>query len=186
MALHELTLDKLEHFRADGMASRILGMGDVLTLIERAEQLDIEEEEALAMQEKMLTASFTLEDFRDQMVKIRKMGSLTDLLGMIPGLGKMKQLKNLKVDEREFVRIEAIINSMTPHERRFPDVIRGSRKKRIAAGSGQQIQDVNRLLKQHLQMEKMMKKMSRGGMKRMMRGMGGAGMPPGGMPPGFR
>jgi signal recognition particle subunit SRP54 len=105
------------------------------------------------------------------MVQIRKMGSITDLLGMIPGLGNNKQLKNLKVDEREFVRIEAIINSMTPHERRQHGIINGSRRKRIAKGSGTSVQDVNKLLKNYAQMLKMMKKLNKGGMKGMARNM---------------
>lgn len=120
---------------------------------------------------KLRKSQFTLEDFRDQMVQIRKMGSLTDLLGMIPGFSKNKQFKNMDVDEKEFGRIEAIINSMTPHERRQHSVINGSRRQRIANGSGTKIQDVNRLLKNYTQVMKMMKKINKGGMRGLTRGM---------------
>jgi signal recognition particle subunit SRP54 len=152
------------------MASRILGMGDVLTMIEKAQSV-MDDKKAAELEKKLRKNRFTLEDFRDQMVQIRKMGSITDLLGMIPGLGKMKQLKNLEVDEREFVRIEAIINSMTPQERRQHGIINGSRRKRIAGGSGTSVQDVNKLLKNYTQMLKMMKKLNKGGMKGMSRNM---------------
>ena len=163
-------LSQLEAFYPDRMASRILGMGDVLTMIEKAQAV-IDEKQAAALEKKIRKNRFTLEDFRDQMVQIRKMGSITDLLGMIPGLGKMKQLKNVKVDEREFVRIEAIINSMTPKERHQHTIINGSRRKRIAKGSGTTVQDVNHLLKNYAQMLKMMKKLNKGGMKGMARNM---------------
>jgi signal recognition particle subunit SRP54 len=163
-------LDQLEAFHPDRMASRILGMGDVLTMIEKAQSV-MDDKKAEELEKKLRKNRFTLEDFRDQMVQIRKMGSITDLLGMIPGLGNMKQLKNLKVDEREFVRIEAIINSMTPHERRQHGIINGSRRKRIANGSGTSVQDVNKLLKNYAQMLKMMKKLNKGGMKGMARNM---------------
>ncbi len=123
------------------------------------------------MKRKLRKNQFTLEDFRDQMVQIRKMGSLTDILGMIPGMGKIKQMKNLQVDEKELVRIEAIINSMTPHERHQHGIINGSRRKRIAAGSGTRVQDVNRLLKNYTQVMKMMKKINKGGMRGLGRGM---------------
>jgi signal recognition particle subunit SRP54 len=131
----------------------------------------MDDKKAAELEKKLRKNRFTLEDFRDQMVQIRKMGSITDLLGMIPGLGNMKQLKNLKVDEREFVRIEAIINSMTPQERRQHGIINGSRRKRIAGGSGTSVQDVNKLLKNYAQMLKMMKKLNKGGMKGMARNM---------------
>ena len=123
------------------------------------------------LEKKLRKNQFTLEDFRDQMRQIRKMGSLTDILGMIPGMGKVKQMKNLQVDEKELVHIEAIINSMTPQERRTHSIINGSRRKRIAAGSGTRVQDVNRLLKNYTQVMKMMKKINKGGMRGMGRGM---------------
>jgi signal recognition particle subunit SRP54 len=163
-------LDQLEPFHPERMASTILGMGDVLTLIEKA-QATVDEKQATDLERKLRKSQFTLEDFRDQMVQIRKMGSLTDLLKMIPGIGGSKQLKNLKVDDRELVRIEAIINSMTPEERRRHAVINGSRRKRIAGGSGTSIQDVNRLLKNYTQVMKMMKKLNKSGMRGFSRGM---------------
>ena len=123
------------------------------------------------MKKKLRKNQFTLEDFRDQMRQIRKMGSLTDILGMIPGMGRINQMKNLQVDEKELVHIEAIINSMTAHERHQHGVINGSRRKRIAAGSGTQVQDVNRLLKNYAQVMKMMKKINKGGMRGLGRGM---------------
>ena len=163
-------LSELEAFHPDRMASRILGMGDVLTMIEKAQEV-VDEKQAIALEKKLRKNQFTLEDFRDQMVQIRKMGSFTDLLGMIPGFKNNKQLKNLKVDEKEFVRIEAIINSMTPQERRQHSIINGSRRKRIANGSGTAIQDVNRLIKNYTQAMKMMKKINKGGLKGMGKGM---------------
>ncbi|MGD2010596.1 MAG: signal recognition particle protein [Desulfobacterales bacterium] len=163
-------LDQLEPFHPERMASTILGMGDVLTLIEKA-QSTVDEKKAAELERKLRKSQFTLEDFRDQMVQIRKMGSLSDLLKMIPGVGGSKQLKNLKVDDRELVRIEAIINSMTPEERRRHAVINGSRRKRIAGGSGTSIQDVNRLLKNYTQVMKMMKKLNKSGMRGFSRGM---------------
>jgi signal recognition particle subunit SRP54 len=163
-------LDQLEPFHPERMASTILGMGDVLTLIEKA-QATVDEKKAAELERKLRKSQFTLEDFRDQMVQIRKMGSLSDLLKMIPGVGGSKQLKNLNVDDRELVRIEAIINSMTPEERRRHAVINGSRRKRIAGGSGTSIQDVNRLLKNYTQVMKMMKKLNKSGMRGFSRGM---------------
>lgn len=163
-------LDQLEPFHPERMASTILGMGDVLTLIEKA-QATVDEKKAAELERKLRKSQFTLEDFRDQMVQIRKMGSLSDLLKMIPGVGGSKQLKNLQVDDRELVRIEAIINSMTPAERRRHTVINGSRRKRIAGGSGTSIQDVNRLLKNYTQVMKMMKKFNKSGMRGFSRGM---------------
>ena len=163
-------LDQLEPFHPERMASTILGMGDVLTLIEKA-QATVDEKKAVELERKLRKSQFTLEDFRDQMVQIRKMGSLSDLLKMIPGVGGSKQLKNLKVDDRELLRIEAIINSMTPEERRRHAVINGSRRKRIAGGSGTSIQDVNRLLKNYTQVMKMMKKLNKSGMRGFSRGM---------------
>jgi signal recognition particle subunit SRP54 len=152
------------------MASRILGMGDVLSMIEKAQSV-VDEKQAVELEKKLRKNQFTLEDFRDQMVQIRKMGSITDLLGMIPGMNKMKQMKNLDVDEHEFVRIEAMINSMTPQERHQHNIINGSRRKRIARGSGTTVQDVNRLLKNYAQVMKMMKKLNKGGMRGLGRGM---------------
>jgi len=163
-------LSELEAFHPERMASRILGMGDVLTMIEKAQSV-MDEKKAAELEKKLRKSQFTLEDFRDQMVQIRKMGSLSDLVNMIPGMGKVKQLKNLQVDDREFIRIEAIINSMTPHERRQHTVINGSRRKRIAKGSGTRVQDVNKLLKSYAQILKMMKKINKGGMRGLGRGM---------------
>jgi signal recognition particle subunit SRP54 len=163
-------LSQLEPFHPDRMASRILGMGDVLTLIEKAQSI-VDEKEAAELEEKLKKSLFTLEDFRDQMAQVRKMGSLSDLLKMIPGINNIKQLKNLEVDDKEFVKIEAMINSMTPQERRKHTIINGSRRKRIAKGSGTQIQDVNRLLKNYTQVMKMMKKLNKGGMRSIERGM---------------
>jgi signal recognition particle subunit SRP54 len=163
-------LNDLEPFHPDRMASRILGMGDVLTMIEKA-QSAVDAKEAAELEKKLRKNEFTLEDFRNQMVKIRKMGSLSDLLGMIPGMGKLKQMKNLEVDDSELIHIEAIINSMTPHERRHYNIINGSRRRRIAKGSGTTVQDVNRLLKNYMQVMKMMKKFSKGGMRGLGRGL---------------
>jgi signal recognition particle subunit SRP54 len=163
-------LNELEPFHPDRLASSILGMGDVLTLIEKAQDA-VDEKKAAELEKKLRKSQFTLEDFRDQMVQIRKMGSLGDILKMIPGMGKMKQLKNLDVDEKEFVKIEAIINSMTPRERQQHTIINGSRRRRIAKGSGTRVQDVNRLLKNYSQMLKMLKKMNKGGMRGIPQGM---------------
>jgi signal recognition particle subunit SRP54 len=163
-------LNELEPFHPDRLASSILGMGDVLTLIEKAQDA-VDEKKAAELEKKLRKSQFTLEDFRDQMVQIRKMGSLGDIMKMIPGMGKMKQLKNLDVDETEFVRIEAIINSMTPRERHQHTIINGSRRRRIAKGSGTRVQDVNRLLKNYIQMLKMLKKINKGGMRGMPQGM---------------
>jgi len=163
-------LNELEPFHPDRLASSILGMGDVLTLIEKAQDA-VDEKKAAELEKKLRKSQFTLEDFRDQMVQIRKMGSLGDIIKMIPGMGKLKQLKNMDVDESEFVRIEAIINSMTPRERQQHTIINGSRRRRIAAGSGTRVQDVNRLLKNYTQMLKMLKKINKGGMRGMPQGM---------------
>ena len=148
--------DALEPFYPDRMASRILGMGDVLSLIEKAEQA-IDVDQAQKLEEKIRKSQFTLEDFRDQIRTIRKMGPLENLLGMIPGMGNLKQMAPEGVDEKQVSRVEAIINSMTPAERRRHDLINGSRRKRIARGSGTTVEEVNRLLKQFVQMQKMMK-----------------------------
>ncbi|MFP4040329.1 MAG: signal recognition particle protein [Desulfosudaceae bacterium] len=157
--------DALEPFHPDRVASSILGMGDVLSFIEKA-QATVDEEQAAELERKLQKNEFTLDDFRDQMVQIRKMGSLGDLLKMIPGMGKSKQLKNLEVDDRELVKIEAIINSMTAEERRKHGIINGSRRKRIARGSGTRVQDVNKLLKNYTQVMKMVKKLNQGGGRR--------------------
>ena len=163
-------LDQLEPFHPDRLASTILGMGDVLTLIEKA-QATVDEKKAAELEKKLRKSQFTLEDFRDQMRQIRKMGSLSDLIKMIPGVGNSKQFKNLKVDDNELVKIEAIINSMTTDERHKHAIINGSRRKRIARGSGTSIQDVNRLLKNYTQVMKMMKKLNKSGMRGFNRGM---------------
>ncbi len=165
-------LSDLEPFHPDRMSSRILGMGDVLTIIEKAQAV-VDEKKAAELEKKLRKNAFTLEDFRDQMVQIRKMGSMSELINMIPGMSKMKQLKNMEVDEKELVKIEAIINSMTPLERRQHMLIKGSRRKRIAKGSGTSVQDINKLLKNYTQVMKMIKKINKGGMRGM-----GMGMPP--------
>lgn len=154
----------LELFHPDRVASGILGMGDVLTFIEKAQSV-VDEKNAAELEKKLRKNQFTLEDFRDQLMRIRKMGPIKDLLNMIPGFGKMKQLKNLDVDEKEIVRVEAIINSMTAQERRNYNIINGSRRKRIARGSGTTVQDINRLLKNYAQVMKMVKKLSKGGQR---------------------
>lgn len=151
-------LDALEPFYPERMASRILGMGDVLTFIERA-QANLDAEKAREMEKKLRQQQFTLEDFLEQLQQMKSMGPLEDIIGMIPGLGNHKQLKNLKLDEKELVHTEAIIKSMTPEERRNPSMINGSRKRRIAKGSGVSVQNVNRLLKQFSDTQKMMKQL---------------------------
>ena len=148
--------EDFEAFQADRLVSRLLGMGDVLSLIEKAEQA-IDRDEAERLEEKILQDDFTLEDFRDQLRTIRRMGPLEQIIGMIPGLGSMKQLAEQKPDEKQLGRVEAMINSMTPAERRNYKVINGSRRRRIARGSGTSVEDVNRLLKQFVQMRKMLK-----------------------------
>jgi signal recognition particle subunit SRP54 len=156
-------IEDFDKFHPDRMSQRILGMGDVLSLIEKAEQ-QVDEAEAEAMQEKMKRDQFTLEDFLKQMKQVRKMGPLSGIIGMLPGMGAMKQLKNADVDERELDRVEAIILSMTPKERANPGVINGSRRKRIANGSGTKVQQVNQLVKQFDQMRVLMKSMANGRM----------------------
>jgi len=162
-------IDALEIFHPDRMASRILGQGDVLTLVEKA-QMAFDEKTARELEKKIRKDSFTLEDFRDQLRQIRKMGSLEDIMGMIPGMGKIKGMKNVTPDEKEFVKIIAIIDSMTKKERINYRIINGKRRKRIARGSGTTVQDVNRLLKNYIEMRKMMKKLTRGGAKYLKRG----------------
>jgi signal recognition particle subunit SRP54 len=154
-------IDALEPFHPERIASRILGMGDVLSLIEKAEAA-ISVEKAKELERKLREETFSLEDFKEQLQQVRQMGSLEQLLAMLPGMGG---LKNLQVDEREFIRIEAIINSMTPMERQNPAIIDGSRRRRIAQGSGTQIQDVNRLLKQFAETRKLMKRFMQSGKK---------------------
>jgi len=187
-------IDALEPFHPDRVASRILDMGDVLTLIEEVER-KVDKKKAEKLAKKMQKGKgFDLEDFRDQLLQMKNMGGLMGMMDKMPGMGKMgAQAGQMDVAEKQMGQTEAVINSMTPMERRFPDKINGSRKKRIAAGSGTSIQEINRVLKQHKQMQKMMKKMSgKGGMRKMMgamKGMGGqggpGGMPGGGMPPGM-
>lgn len=155
-------LDGFEYFHPDRMASRILGMGDVLSLIERAEQ-SIDAKRAEELEKKLRKSQFTFDDFLEQMAEVRKMGSLQSILSMIPGLPTAK-LKGLQIDDKAFDRIQAIINSMTPEERRHPDLIGGGRRRRIAAGSGSDIQAVNQLLNQFKQMQKMMKQLGSGRM----------------------
>ncbi len=158
-------LNALEPFHPDRTASSILGMGDVLSLIEKAQEA-VDQKKAIELQKKLRKSQFTLEDFKDQLIQVRKMGSLSDILKMIPGMGKIKHMKDLDIDDHEFVRIEAIINSMTPQERRQHGIINGSRRRRIALGSGTRIQDVNSLLKNYTQMLKMLKKFNQGGFRR--------------------
>lgn len=175
-------IEALEAFYPDRIASRILGMGDVLSLIEEAEQ-KIDRKKADRLAQKMKKGQkFDLEDFRDQLQQMTNMGGIAGMLDKLPGMGNMAKAAQEKVSDKSFGQMEAIINSMTPNERHYPDSINGSRKKRIAMGSGTQIQDVNRLLKQHKQMQKMMKKLTRkGSMANMMRGLNGnlQGGPPG-------
>jgi len=161
-------LDALESFHPDRMASRILGMGDMISLIEKA-QTEFDEKEARKLQQRIQKREFDLEDFRNQLGQVKKLGSMEQILGMLPGMGQLKQLKKMKPDEKELVRVEAIINSMTRKERRNHKIINGSRRKRIARGSGTKVQDVNRLLKNFVQAKKMMERLTRKG--------GGQGMP---------
>ena len=155
-------LDAIEPFYPDRMASRILGMGDIITLVEKA-QKQVDEEKAKKLEEKLKKNQFTLEDFREQIREIRKMGPLKEILSMIPGLGS--SLRSVNIDEKELIKIEAIINSMTPEERRKPQIINASRKRRIAMGSGTTVQDVNRLLRQFEEMQKLLKQLNRGKFK---------------------
>ena len=167
-------LDALEAFHPERMASRILGMGDMLSLIEKAEKA-FDAKQAEELQEKLVKDTFTLEDFRNQLQQIKKMGSLEQIMGMLPGMGKLKQLRHLQPDDRELTRIEAIINSMTPEERRKYTIINASRRRRIAKGSGTSVQEVNKLIKNYAQMRKMLQKLSKGGK-------GGIRLPRGGVP----
>jgi signal recognition particle subunit SRP54 len=166
-------LEDFERFHPDRMAGRILGMGDVLSLIEKAEK-EVDADQALGMQEKLRREQFTLEDFLGQMRQVRRMGPMGNLLGMLPGMGAMKGLKDVDVDEGELDRVEAIILSMTHEERRAPEMINGSRRKRIAAGAGVKVQHVNQLVKQFDQVRKLMKQVASGKMpdpQQLMRGM---------------
>ena len=182
-------IDALEPFHPERMASRILGMGDILSLVEEAQQ-KVDHKKAQKLAKKLNKGKgFDLEDLREQMLQMQKMGGMAGLMDKLPGMGKMTQAIKGDDAEKQVNRMVAVINSMTPQERRFPDIIKGSRKRRIANGCGLQIQDVNRLLKQHKQMSKMMKKFKKGGMRKMMQAMKGGGgmpgMPPGGMGGGF-
>jgi signal recognition particle subunit SRP54 len=161
-------LEDLEPFHPERVVSRVLGMGDVLSLIERAEAA-IDQEDADRLEQKIRSNEFTLEDFRDQLKTIKKMGPIEQIVGMLPGMGNIKALAENKPDEKQVGRIEAIINSMTPEERRKQHIINGSRKKRIAKGSGTTVEEINRLLKQFVQMQKILK--SLGGLA----GMSGGG-----------
>jgi signal recognition particle subunit SRP54 len=167
-------LEQIERFHPERMASRILGMGDVLTLIEKAEEVS-DERQAEDLERKIRKQQFTLEDFLAQMKQVRRMGPLTNVLGMMPGMGKsLKELRNVDVDERELDRLEAIILSMTPQERAHPETIDGSRRKRIAQGSGTTVQAVNHLVKQFGQMRRMMSQLAKGKMpdpQQLLRGM---------------
>jgi len=168
-------LDALEVFHADRLVSRILGMGDVLTLVEKAQAVFDEKETAL-LQKKMKKNQFDLEDFLAQMQQIRKMGSMESIMGMIPGMGKMmKQMKGAQPSENEIKRIEAIIRSMTPGERANHGIINGSRRLRIAKGSGTTVQEVNQLLKRFTEAQKMIKQLQKLGPKGLMKGLGGMG-----------
>ena len=176
-------IDGLEAFHPDRVASRILGMGDVLSLIEDVEK-KVDKQKAQRLAQKIKRGKrFDLEDFKEQLQQMQNMGGITNMLDKMPGMGGMAQAAAGKVDDKMFGRMEAIINSMTMKERRNPDVLNGSRKRRITQGSGTNIQDLNRLIKQHKQMQKVMKKMKGGKLANMMKGMGGMN-PPGGMPPG--
>jgi signal recognition particle subunit SRP54 len=164
-------LDALEPFHPDRIASRILGMGDIVTLVEKAQE-QFDQEKAVKLEEKLRKSQFTLEDFLEQLREIKKMGPLSQVMGMLPSMNRIPH--NAQVDDNALVRVEAIIQSMTNEERRRPSIINGSRRKRIAMGSGTTVQEVNRLLKQFDEMQRMMKKFSKGGkggMKRAMQGM---------------
>lgn len=161
-------LDALEPFYPDRIASRILGMGDIVTLVEKAQQ-QFDQEKSVALEEKLRTSQFTLEDFLDQLREVKKMGPLSQVMGMIPGMNKLPN--NAQIDDTALVRIEAMIQSMTREERLRPSIINGNRRRRIALGSGTTVQEINRLLKQFDEMQKMMKRLSQGNMKRALRGM---------------
>jgi signal recognition particle subunit SRP54 len=162
-------LDALEDFHPDRIAGRILGMGDVVSLVEKAAE-HIEQAEAERLAKKMQKGQFDLDDLADQLKQLQKMGGLGDILGMLPGVAKIKaQMKNAKIDDKVIGRQRAILSSMTRKERKNPDLIKASRKQRIAAGSGTSVQEVNKLLKQHQEMARMMKQMGKMGQKGLMR-----------------
>jgi signal recognition particle subunit SRP54 len=163
-------IDALEPFFPDRLAGRILGMGDVLSLIEKAEE-SVDHEQAAELAEKIRKDEFSLNDFRDQLKQIRQMGPLDQILGMLPNMGPLRGINQMKVDEKELIHIEAIINSMTAQERRNHQILSGSRKKRISRGCGRPVQEINQLLKQYVEARKLMKSLSRGIMPRMLRGM---------------
>jgi signal recognition particle subunit SRP54 len=167
-------MDGLDVFHPDRMASRILGMGDVISLVERAQQ-QFDEEEARMVQKKIAKNQFGFDDFLKQIQQVKKMGNIKDLAGMIPGMGKT--MKDVDIDDDAFKGIESIIYSMTPYERSNPNVLNGSRKKRIASGSGTNVQEINQLIKQFSQMGKMMKMMQGGGASKMMEMMKGNNLP---------
>ena len=175
--------DALEPFHPDRVASRILGMGDVLSLIEDVER-KVDQKKAEKLAKKLQKGKkFTLDDFREQLLQMSNMGGMSALMDKLPGMGNIPDAVKSKVNDKEMARLVAIINSMTAKEKEFPAVIKGSRKRRIANGSGTKVQDVNKLLKQFAQTQKMMKKFSKGGMKNLMRGLPGLGGGGGGMPP---
>jgi len=175
-------VEALEAFHPDRVASRILGMGDVLSLVEEVQQ-KVDHKKAAKLAKKVQKGkSFNFNDLKEQFEQMQNMGGMASLMDKLPGMPGMADKIKDKVNDKEMSRMVGIINSMTPKERAFPDIIKGSRKRRIAAGCGLQVQDVNRLIKQQMQMKKMMKKMSKGGMAKMMRAMKGGG---GGMPPGM-
>ena len=166
-------IEALEPFHPERLASRILGMGDILSLVEEA-QRSVDQEQAQKLAKKLVKGKdFDLEDFREQMLQMEKLGGLGGLMNKLPGMGAPPDAAKLQMAEKQTRRLVAIINSMTPQERRLPDIIRGSRKRRIAAGAGAQVQDVNRLLKQFMQIQTMMKRMGKGGMAKMLQGMKG-------------
>lgn len=175
-------IDSLEPFYPDRMASRILGMGDMLSLIEKA-QMNIDADKAAEMERKMRTAEFTFDDFLEQMAQVRNLGPIDQLMDMLPGMGKVKGLKDMKIDEKQIGRVEAIVRSMTKEEKTKPEILNHSRRKRVAAGSGTSVAEVNRLIKQFDDMRKMMKQFSsmmgpkglKGG-KKGLKGMLGKGM----------
>jgi len=177
----------LEPFHPDRVASRILGMGDVLSLVEEV-QSKVDRDKAEKLVSKLKKGKgFDLTDFRDQLQQMSSLGGMAGLMDKLPGMGQVPDHVKNQVNDKEVVKLIAIINSMTPQEREFPAIIKGARRRRIAMGSGTQVQDINRLLKQFTQMQKVMKKMKGGGMARMLRGLKGripGGFPPGGMPPG--
>jgi len=161
-------LDALEVFHPDRMATRILGMGDIVTLVEKA-QAQFDEQKALRLEEKLRKSQFTFEDFLDQLHEVKKMGSVQQLMGMIPGMNRLPA--DVSLDDKALVRVEAIIQSMTVEERQKPHIINGTRRRRIAYGSGTSVQEVNKVLKQFGEMQKMMKTLSKGKMPKMFQGM---------------